>query len=81
MPIWVFHVIFETMVFHYMLVSYIKVSLNNSTCSLTHTHTLRTEGKARKKLAIMRKLAGTTWGANEQILKTVYEGSVRPVLG
>ena len=36
-------------------------------------HTLRTEGKARNKLAIMRKLAGTTWGANEQILKTVYE--------
>jgi len=32
------------------------------------------------KLAIMRKLAGTAWGANEQILKTVYEGSVRPVL-
>ena len=29
------------------------------------THTLRTEGKARQKLAIMRKLAGTTWGANE----------------
>ena len=28
----------------------------------------------------MRKLAGTTWGANEQILKTVYEGSVRPVM-
>jgi len=26
----------------------------------------------------MRKLAGTTWGANEHILKTVYEGSVRP---
>ena len=44
------------------------------------THTLRTEGKARKKLAIMRKLAGTTWGTNEQILMTVYEGSVRPVL-
>ena len=44
------------------------------------THTLRTEGKARKKLAVMRKLAGTTWGANEQILNTVYEGSVRPVL-
>ena len=43
-------------------------------------HTLRTEGRARKKLVIMRKLAGTTWGANEQILKTVYEGSVRPVL-
>ena len=37
-------------------------------------HTLRIEGKARKKLATMRKLAGTTWGAKEQILKTVYEG-------
>ena len=44
------------------------------------THTLHTEGKAREKLTNMRKLAGTTWGANEQILKTVYEGSVRPVL-
>ena len=43
-------------------------------------HTLCTEGKARKKLAILRKLTGATWGANEQILKTVYEGSVRPVL-
>ena len=43
-------------------------------------HTLRTEGKARKKLAIMHKLIGTTWGANEQILKTVYEGTARPVL-
>ena len=29
------------------------------------THTLRTEGKARK-LAIIRKLAGTTWGADTQ---------------
>ena len=28
----------------------------------------------------MRKLSGTTWGANEQILKTVYDGSVRPDL-
>ena len=37
-------------------------------------YTLRKEGKARK-LALMRKLAGTTWGANEQILKTVLEYS------
>ncbi|XP_060577697.1 uncharacterized protein LOC132734852 [Ruditapes philippinarum] len=28
----------------------------------------------------MRKLAGTTWGANEQILKTVYQGTVRPTM-
>ena len=44
------------------------------------SHTLLTKGMTRKELAIMRKLAGTTWGANEQILKTVYEGLVRPVL-
>ena len=28
----------------------------------------------------MRKLAGTTWGASSSILKTVYTGTVRPVL-
>jgi hypothetical protein len=28
--------------------------------------------KARRKMNIMRKLAGTKWCANEQILKSVY---------
>ncbi|XP_041364052.1 uncharacterized protein LOC121379473 [Gigantopelta aegis] len=28
----------------------------------------------------MRKLAGTSWGANETILKRVYQGTVRPHL-
>ena len=40
----------------------------------------KAEAKARRKLAILRKLAGTRWGANEKILKTVYEGTVRPHL-
>ena len=40
----------------------------------------KAEGKARRKLAILRKLSGTTWGANHKILKTVYQGSVRPHL-
>lgn len=44
------------------------------------SHISKIEGNARRKLAIMRKLAGTTWGANEQILKTVYQGTVRPKL-
>ena len=43
-------------------------------------HIAKAETKARRKLAILRKLAGTTWGANERILKTVYQGSVRPHL-
>ncbi|KAK7087559.1 hypothetical protein V1264_021593 [Littorina saxatilis] len=40
----------------------------------------KAENKARRKLAIMRKLAGTNWGASEKTLKTLYEGTVRPQL-
>ena len=43
-------------------------------------HIMNAEGKARRKLNIMRKLAGTHWGANEKILKAVYQGTVRPHL-
>ena len=38
------------------------------------------ESKARKRLSIMRKLAGTKWGATEKILSRVYKGAVRPHL-
>ena len=40
-------------------------------------HIQNAEAKARRKLNIMRKLAGTQWGANEKILKNVYQGTVR----
>ncbi|KAK7101730.1 hypothetical protein V1264_020067 [Littorina saxatilis] len=43
-------------------------------------HIMNAEAKARRKLNIMRKLAGSQWGANEKILKTVYQGTVRPHL-
>ena len=43
-------------------------------------HIMNAEGKARRKLNIMRKLAGSQWGANEKILKSVYQGTVRPHL-
>ena len=43
-------------------------------------HLSKAEDKARKKLAIMRKLAGTTWGASDKVLKHVYQGTVRPHL-
>ena len=43
-------------------------------------HIQNAEAKARRKMNIMRKLAGTHWGANEKILKTIYQGSVRPHL-
>jgi hypothetical protein len=40
-------------------------------------HITSAEAKARRKMNIMRKLAGTKWGANEKILKSVYQGNVR----
>ena len=43
-------------------------------------HITSVEAKARRKMNIMRKLAGTKWGANEKILKSVYQGNVRPHL-
>ena len=50
-------------------------------------HVRNAEGKARRKLNIMRKLAGSNWGANEKIIKSVYQGaydhtlSMDPALG
>ena len=38
------------------------------------------ETKARRKLAILRKLAGTSWGANISLLRNVYQGTIRPHL-
>ena len=43
-------------------------------------HIQQAEAKARRKLAILRKLAGTDWGAKTNILKQVYQGAVRPHL-
>ena len=44
------------------------------------THIANAESKARKRLSILRKLAGTNWGAHEKILRTIYLGTVRPNL-
>ena len=33
-----------------------------------------------QKLALMRKLAGTTWGADSSILTKVYTTTVRPTM-
>lgn len=35
--------------------------------------------RAKMRLAIMKKLAGTDWGADQRILKKLYTGRVRPV--
>ena len=43
-------------------------------------HICNAETKARRKLALLRKLAGTKWGAAEPVLKNVYIGTIRPHL-
>ena len=42
------------------------------------THISRAEAKARRKLALLRKLAGTQWDAPETVLRNVYIGTIRP---
>ena len=44
------------------------------------THISRAEAKARRKLALLRKLAGTQWGAAETVLRNVYIGTIQPHL-
>ena len=38
------------------------------------------EKRATNRLSLMKKLAGTKWGANTKILQQVYTGNVRPVM-
>ena len=40
----------------------------------------KTEARGKVRLALMKKLAGTTWGADTSTLKRLYTGRVRPVL-
>ena len=42
--------------------------------------TEKAEARAKVRLALMKKLAGTTWGADTVTLKRLYIGGVRPVL-
>ena len=43
-------------------------------------HIAKAEANPRRRLSILRKFAGTTWVGSEEILKTVYQGTVRPHL-
>ena len=43
-------------------------------------HLVGVEGRSLKRLSLMKKLAGTTWGCNLGVLKQLYTGAVRPVM-
>ena len=47
---------------------------------LTWKQTENAEATAKVQLALMKKLAGTTWGADTVTLKSLYTGRVIPVL-
>ena len=42
--------------------------------------TEKAEARVKVRLALMKKLAGTTWGADTVTLKRLHTGRVRPVL-
>ena len=44
------------------------------------THISEAEAKARRKLALLRKLAGTQWGAAETVLRNGYIRTILPHL-
>ena len=44
-----------------------------------NSHIDKLQEKTIKKLAIMKKLVGTSWGANGKILRQIYTGTVRPI--
>ena len=43
-------------------------------------HINKAATKARRKMAVLRKLSGTTWGASGKILSKVYQQGIRPHL-
>ena len=58
--------------------TYLGVKLDRKLTWMPYINAM--ENKARKKMGIMKKLAGTKWGANNKILTQVYTGAVRPHL-
>ena len=58
--------------------TYLGVTLDRKLTWTPHISVM--ENKSMRKMAIMKKLAGTRWGANSRILKQAYTGSVRPHL-
>ena len=40
----------------------------------------KSQTKAKLRLALMKKICGTGWGADQKVLKKLYVGNIRPVL-
>ena len=44
------------------------------------THLEAVAARSLKKLGLLKKLAGTTWGADTNILQRIYTGAVHPIM-
>ena len=61
--------------------TYLGVTFDKRLTWLTwKQQTEKAEARAKVRLALMKKLAGTTWGADTVTLNGLYSGSVRPGL-
>ena len=58
--------------------TYLGVTFDRRLTWTQHINT--TCDRAKLRIGIMKKLAGTDWGADHSILKKLYMGRVRPVL-
>ena len=58
--------------------TYLGVKLDKRLTWTPHLQDI--EKRASRRLPLLKKLAGTKWGASSKILKQVYMGNVRPVL-
>ena len=58
--------------------TYLGVTLDRRLTWKTHLDKSLTRSKLR--MTLMKKLAGTTWGADQTVLKKLYIGRIRPVL-
>ena len=56
--------------------TYLGVKLDRKLTWFPHISTMHSKGL--RKMALMKKLAGTKWGANMKILTQVYTATVRP---
>ena len=61
---------------HQQDTTYLGVKLDRKLTSSPHVSTMHSKGF--RKMALMKKLAGTKWGANMKIFTQVYTATVRP---
>ena len=58
--------------------TFLGVTLDTRLTYKRHLETVA--ARSVRKLGLLKKVAGTTWGADTNILRKVYTGAVRPIM-